>query len=69
VQHSAPHSVHGGMTPQESIIIDVQDTENIGGGLQLQLTEEQLQQLQQLQLQQLQQQMMQDLEGEDGEMM
>ena len=58
------------MTPQESIIIDVQDTDNMNmGGLQLQLTEEQLQQLQQLQLQQLQQQMMQDLEGEDGEMM
>jgi hypothetical protein len=56
------------MTPQESIIIDVQDTDNMNmGGLQLQLTQDQLDQLQQLQ--QLQQQMMQDLEGEDGEMM
>jgi hypothetical protein len=53
------------MTPQESIIIDVQDTDNMNmGGLQLQLTQDQLDQLQQLQ-----QQMMQDLEGEDGEMM
>jgi hypothetical protein len=63
VHPSAPHSVHGDMTPHETIIMDNVPDETPG----LQFTQEQLLELQQLQ--QLQQQMMQDLNGEDGEMM
>ena len=65
VHPSAPHSVHGGTTPHETIIMDVHNVPDEAPVLQL--TQEQLLELQQLQ--QLQQQMMQDLDGEDGEMM
>jgi hypothetical protein len=54
--------VNGGMTPHETIIMDVHNVPDETPVLQL--TQEQL-----LELQQLQQQMMQDLNGEDGEMM